>query len=160
MYIKDIVDEDFQDYKKPSMMVAFPICDFKCCREAGMDEGLCQNSAIAKQPSVDIPAAKIAQRYIKNSITEAIIFAGLEPMVTFTDVISLVEELRRVTDDDIVIYTGYDRDEIQLYVNRLKSYKNIIIKYGRFIPNQPHHYDSVLGIELASPNQYAERLSL
>jgi len=37
--------------------------------------------------------------------------------------------------------------------------KNIIIKYGRFIPDKEKHYDEVLGIYLASDNQYAERIS-
>jgi hypothetical protein len=38
-------------------------------------------------------------------------------------------------------------------------FKNIIIKFGRFVPNKPHHIDEVLGIELASDNQYAKRIN-
>ena len=41
----------------------------------------------------------------------------------------------------------------------LSNYKNIIIKYGRYITNQEKHYDEVLGVYLASENQYAERIS-
>ena len=41
----------------------------------------------------------------------------------------------------------------------LYDYKNIIIKYGRYIPNQTPHRDEVLGVNLASDNQYAERIS-
>ena len=41
----------------------------------------------------------------------------------------------------------------------LKKYSNIIIKFGRFIPNQKPHYDPVLGVELASDNQYGEKIS-
>lgn len=159
MYVKDIIDEDFQDYKKPSMMIAFPICDFKCCREAGIPVSVCQNSSIEKQKSVQIPFKDIVSRYMSNTVSEAIVFAGLEPMVTFVYVIALIEEFRRETDDDIVIYTGYYKDEISVYIDKLKSYKNIIVKFGRFIPNQPHRYDDVLGVELSSPNQYAERIS-
>ena len=33
---------------------------------------------------------------------------------------------------------------------------NIIVKFGRFIPNSPHIYDTLLGVELASNNQYAK----
>jgi hypothetical protein len=40
----------------------------------------------------------------------------------------------------------------------LWDYKNIIIKYGRYIPNQTPHYDEVLGVYLASDNQYAVRI--
>ena len=36
--------------------------------------------------------------------------------------------------------------------------KNIIIKFGRFIPNRPSRYDEVLGVELASDNQFAKRI--
>lgn len=39
------------------------------------------------------------------------------------------------------------------------KWKNIIVKFGRFIPNQHPHYDEVLGINLASDNQYAEKIS-
>jgi hypothetical protein len=42
---------------------------------------------------------------------------------------------------------------------QLKSFSNIIIKFGRFIPNQEPHYDEVLGVKLASDNQYARRIS-
>ena len=41
-----------------------------------------------------------------------------------------------------------------------KNFDNIIIKYGRFIPGQEKHYDKILGVYLASNNQYAERLML
>ena len=35
---------------------------------------------------------------------------------------------------------------------------SIIIKFGRFIPNKPSRFDELLGVELASDNQYAMRL--
>ena len=34
---------------------------------------------------------------------------------------------------------------------------NLIIKYGRFIPNQKGYDNLLLGVKLASPNQWAER---
>ena len=43
MIIKQLVDEDFVNYKKPSMFIGFPTCDWKCERECG-HQGLCQNS--------------------------------------------------------------------------------------------------------------------
>ena len=62
--------------------------------------------------------------------------------------------------DDIVIYTGYTEAECKAscYIYDLLRYKNIIIKFGRFVPNQEPHYDEVLGVMLASDNQYAKRL--
>ena len=36
--------------------------------------------------------------------------------------------------------------------------KGVIIKFGRFIPNRPSRYDEVLGVTLASDNQFAMRV--
>jgi len=33
---------------------------------------------------------------------------------------------------------------------------NIIVKFGRYRPNQEKHYDKILGVFLASDNQYAK----
>lgn len=41
----------------------------------------------------------------------------------------------------------------------LSEYKNIVVKFGRYIPGQEKHYDEVLGVYLASDNQYAEKIS-
>lgn len=54
---------------------------------------------------------------------------------------------------------GYKEDEIEDKINQLKQYKNIIVKFGRFVPNQEKHKDSLLGIYLASFNQYAIKIS-
>lgn len=40
-----------------------------------------------------------------------------------------------------------------------KTVKDKELKFGRYIPNQTPHYDSILGVNLASDNQYAERIS-
>ena len=157
MLIKGLTDEDFVNYKKPSMYIAFPNCSFKCDREAGC--AICQNSALANEMDIDISLIEIVSRYVKNPITKALVFGGLEPFDSMIDLFAIISELRNYTNDDIVIYTGYTEQEIERYVNKLKQYKNIIIKFGRFVPNQEKHYDEVLGVELASPNQYARRIS-
>ena len=61
--------------------------------------------------------------------------------------------------DDIVIYTGYNFDEIRYQVLTLKQFENIIIKFGRYLPDQDSHFDEVLGVSLASNNQYGEKIS-
>ena len=58
--------------------------------------------------------------------------------------------------DDIVIYTGYTEKEVKENFDWIFLYENIIIKYGRFIPNQSPHYDKILGVNLSSDNQYAK----
>lgn len=159
MRIKGLIDESFVDYKKPSMYIAFPFCDWKCERDAGC--AICQNSQLAQEPIVEISELEIINRYVKNPITKAIVMSGLEPFNSIDELYSLCLQLRQYTNDDIVIYTGYTEEEIKQMTNDRRFYNipNIIIKFGRFIPNQEKHYDEVLGVELASPNQYARRIS-
>lgn len=157
MLVKGLKDEDFCNYKKPSMFIIFPRCDFKCDKEAGCS--ICQNSCLAHEPDIEISKENIVQRYLNNPISKAIVCGGLEPMDSLPELHSLVKEFRKHTDDDIVIYTGYNEDEYPYQWTYLEKFPNIIIKFGRFIPNQEKHYDEVLGIELASPNQYARRIS-
>ena len=99
------------------------------------------------------------KRYINNPITEAMVMQGLEPFDSWEDLYNLIKELREYTEDDIVIYTGYNKDELLDKIKKLSQFKNIIIKYGRYIPNQTSHYDENLGVNLASYNQYSERIS-
>lgn len=157
MIIKQLLDEDFVNYKKPSMLIGFPSCSWKCDRECGMQ--VCQNSALASAPIKNIDFKTIVNRYINNPITSSIVCGGLEPFDTWDDLYGLVTYLRVSTQDDIVIYTGYYKEEIEVYIDELKIFSNIIIKFGRYIPGCEKHYDEVLGIYLASDNQYVERIS-
>ena len=156
MKIKGLIDEDFVNYKKCCMTIMFPTCyNFKC------GKALCQNSPIAKMKNIEISCAAIVKKYISNPLSEAICFQGLEPCDSLGDMYLLIEEFRKHTQDDIVIYTGYMKKELERsgILNCLEEYPNIIIKYGRYIPNQAPHYDEILGVDLASNNQYAERIS-
>lgn len=151
--IKGMTDEDLLQYKTPSMFIIFPYCTFKC------GKSICQNSTIAMAPCIDVDINKLVNRYIDNSITHAICCGGLEPFDSFDDLYNLISAFRLKTNDDIVIYSGYNKNEIIDKINKLKTFINIIIKFGRYIPNQQNHFDSVLGINLASDNQYAEKIS-
>ena len=157
MRIRALVEENFQDYKKCSMLIGTAFCNWKCCRECGED--LCQNMPLAQSPIVTMPNGDIVDRYMKNKLTSAIVFGGLEPFDQFDELIFCIDAFRRYTFDDIVIYTGYNKDEIEGEIEYLKQFRNIIVKFGRFIPNDTPRYDEVLGITLASQNQYAERIS-
>lgn len=154
MEIKGLISEDFVNYKKPSMTIMFPRCTFKC------SEALCQNSPLAKEKSINIEIPDIVNRYLNNPITESIVMQGLEPFDSWNDVLELVKQIRNNNCDDyIVIYTGYYKEEIADKIHVLSKYKNIIVKFGRYIPNQERHYDEILGVYLASDNQYAEKIS-
>ena len=158
MKILGIIDEDFVNYKKTSMVIEFPYCSFKCDKECGRP--ICQNGALANEPIIEIDAKKIVERYLQNPITEAIVFQGLEPFDSYEDMFDLMIEIRKRTDDDIVIYSGYSYREIYHYADTIGHiFQNIIIKYGRYIPDVEPHYDPVLGVNLASDNQYAEKIS-
>lgn len=158
MQIKNIIQEDFTNYKTCSMFIGFPSCNWKCERDCGR-KGLCQNAALATSPSIEISADEIVDLYLANSLSHALVCGGLEPFDSWSDLFDLVARFRAKTDDPIIIYTGYNKDEIEHKVLNLTLFKNIIIKFGRFVPDQESHYDEILGISLASQNQYAERIS-
>lgn len=158
MRIKDIMDENYQDYKKPSMTISAATCDWKCCRESGCDSSICQNSSIARQKTIDIPDEKIVERYMSNPLTHAVVVGGLEPFLQFNELLSLIGKFREVTNDDIVIYTGYYESEVADLIPSLAAFENIIIKFGRYIPGRLGIFDEILGVTLASDNQYAERI--
>ena len=158
--VKSIVDENFQDYKKASMFIAFPKCDFKCFKELGLEILGCQNYEILKMPDIKIKIDKVFERYVKNPITEAVVLGGLEPFFNFDEVYNLISYFRQKNcNDDFVIYTGYYPNEVENYVEKLKKFKNIIIKFGRFIPKSASIFDKILGVKLASKNQFAEKIS-
>ena len=158
MILKNIIDEDFTNYKTCSMFIGFPTCTFKCEKECGC-KGMCQNMPLVNSPDIDISCHDIIKRYLDNPLTSAIVCGGLEPMDSKEDLLELISELRLFCDDPVIIYTGYYKEEILDVIEQLKRYTNIIVKFGRFIPNQEKHYDEVLEVYLASNNQYAEIIS-
>ena len=161
MIVKGLLDEDFVNYKKPSMVLFFPHCSFKCDKECG--KNVCQNSPLAQADDIEIDIDALCIRYLLNPITKAIVLGGLEPMDDFSDALAFIKTLRYgyKCQDDIVIYTGYTEEECwkRGWIELLSKVPNIIIKFGRFIPGQEKHLDAVLGVQLASDNQYAQRIT-
>lgn len=161
MFIKSLIDEDFVNYKKPSMFIGCHSCTFKCDKLAGKQ--VCQNGTLANAPNININTKELVNRYLENSYSEAVVFGGLEPFDDIDNVIKFIIELRNKCKDDVVIYTGYTEEEVQNKFEpefkQLVSLKNIILKYGRFIPNQKKHIDKILGVSLQSGNQYAVKIS-
>ena len=160
MKVKAIVAEDFINYKLPSMFISTCFCDYKCCTEQGLDIGVCQNASLAKSENIEIPDQTIYEHFVNNPITKAVVIGGLEPMIQINEVVNLINLFRSQGENcPFVIYTGYYPNEIPEPLERLKQYKNIIIKFGRFVPNNQSRYDEVLGVALASSNQYAQKIS-
>lgn len=158
MIIKGIIDEDLINYKKACMVIEMPYCTFKCDKECGMQ--VCQNSTLATTSNIEIDNEKLIERYLNNDITKSICFQGLEPFDSYEDVIDFIHILRYKykCNDDVVIYTGYTEEELEQMKHSPNKWgcSNIIIKFGRFIPNQKPHYDEILGVNLMSDNQYAK----
>lgn len=168
-----LVDEDFVNYKLPSMFIGFPHCTCKCDKEFG--KIICQNNPLLNNPTISITKEALCERYLENPITSAIVIGGLEPFEDNIDLISFIDCLRNryKCNDPVVIYTGYTEKELEegwrdgrdpetanifaSYWNSLISYKNIIVKFGRFIPDMAETYDQILGVKLASSNQYAKK---
>lgn len=157
MKIKGLIDEDFVNYKKPSMFISTYTCSFKCCEECG--QAVCQNLPLVSQSTIEVDNAELSQRYVNNNISQAVVIGGLEPLDDVKDILEFIRVFRRYSDDDIVIYTGYNEKEVQPCIDRLKAMaSNIIIKFGRFVPDQQPHYDEVLGVKLASDHQKGVRI--
>ena len=157
MLIKNLIDEDFVNYKKPSMFIGFSKCDFKCDKECG--KNVCQNSALAAAPSYNIWSTDIVERYLKNPITEAVVISGLEPFDKWQEIQEFIVNFRYYSPDDVVIYTGYYPEEIKEQLKWLSLYDPIIVKFGRYIPDDELHLDNILGVTLASKNQFATKIN-
>lgn len=172
MHVLDIIDEDFVNFKIPSMTISMPYCDFKCDQDAGCI--VCHNHNLADLPILNIHTSTIVARYINNPITKAITVQGLEPFYvnhpqakdSYTEVLNFIKVLRSTygVKDPVVIFTGYTEDECteQGFLTPFTTNEylsNVIIKFGRYIPDQDPHLDPLLGIKLSSDNQYAKQIS-
>ena len=159
MRLKNVIDEDFVQFKEPCMFISTCFCDWKCCKELGMDICMCQNSPAYDCKIVNKHNDALVNRYLKNPITHAIVFGGFEPILQFEELIELIRCFRDQTSDPIVIFTGYYEHEIKDKIDVLKKFSNIIVKFGRYIPGQEPHKDNVLGVNLANKEQYAVKIS-
>ena len=159
MILKGIIDCDFTNYKEPVLTLEFPYCDFKCDKLNGCQ--VCQNSALATEPNIDISFEKIWDLYEANPLTKGFCCQGLEPFDSTKDLFDFIRFIRykKQCNDIIIIYTGYNKYEYDGMLGALINFPNIIIKWGRFILGDEPHYDEVLGVKLASNNQYGEKIS-
>lgn len=160
MRVRKIIDEWLQDYCLPSMYIAMGTCDYKCCLEAGIPPSVCHNSALHQLPEIEVSADEILRRFLSNNLTQAVVLGGLDPM---NDPVSITELLKSFRKNGcnvpFVIFTGYTEEELRDVIFELSVFENIIIKFGRYIPNHEPHFDGILGVELASDNQYGKKIS-
>ncbi len=156
MRVKNIIWEDTVNYHKPSLFIGMAVCSFKCGKE------YCQNKELMDMQDIEISEGMIIQKYLDNPLTEAIVLGGLEPLDQLSDVADLCSMMNvRGITDDVVIYTGYTEEEAEQKIRFLRklngAFRDMVVKYGRYIPDSKPVKDQVLGITLVSDNQYAIR---
>lgn len=157
--LKQVVAEDFCNYKLPSMFLITCFCDWKCCTEGKFDISVCQNSSLKEYPIKEYPFILLYKFYKSNPITKAIIVGGLEPLLQSEELYNLISFFReKGCNDKFLIYTGYTEEEVtsDARYSKLLTLSNITFKFGRFKLDDKSRFDEVLGIELASQNQYGK----
>lgn len=159
MRVIQVDTEDFSNYKLPALLIGTCFCDWKCAKQGGFNPEICHNHELNNNEIIEVKNDTLIFMYDVNPITKAIVFGGLEPVLQIIEILDFIKEFRKNHQDDIVIYTGYYPEEIPDVIDELKKYPNIIMKFGRFCPDQPKHFDEILGVELANPHQYAEKIS-
>lgn len=157
MIVKGIIDEDFVNYKKPAMVIECGYCNMKC----GADK--CHNVHLLTAPDIQIDDMQLIERYINNPITKAVVLQGLDPLGNAESVnqtLQFINTLRGCgCEDDVVVYTGFNESQIPDVIRFIKKYfNNVIVKFGRYMVDLPEKYDEILGVTLASNNQYAKKI--
>lgn len=163
IHLFDVKSDDMVDYKKTSLLLAFPCC-FKNCED-------CQNKHLRTQEVIEYSVSSIVNYYNRLSEHQAIVCAGLDPIDSLPELeIILKTLLNNNKSVDFVIYTGYKKDEIGLYVLPYllscfekygKETDKLIFKFGEYNKNNKNSYFSkILGVNLVGDNQVAEQYEL
>lgn len=148
-------------YKKPSMVITASRCSGKCfAGHEDIKEDICPDIKYFFERTEDIRDDKIVVAYTEDKRYKALVFAGLEPFDSFSEMLRLIKIFRGAgIEDDIVIYTGYEAEEIWSLLSMLSEISNVIVKLGRHLPNVKPGADPVLGVVLDSENQHGELLN-
>ncbi len=154
MRVKNIIWEDTVNYRKPSLFIGTAECSYKC----GAD--VCQNAELSEAPDIEVDERELLEKYLDNPLTTAIVLGGLEPLDQLADLAELCSMMNILNvTDDLVIYTGYTEEEAEKQVRFLRNlncgFRNLIVKYGRYISDSESRFDPVLCVSLASDNQHA-----
>lgn len=156
MHLKNIIDESFEEYKEASMLLIAPSCTWKC-------KG-CRNYHLYHLETKNFPDEEIFKRFASNPRTKAIVIGGLEPMDNVSELWNFLFSARKFFDPEtrptIIIYTGYNLDELQKHYwswleAEIRQYGNVILKCGRYKSNRKPYFNPILGVTLAGKNQLA-----
>ena len=158
--IYGLIDNDFVNNKITTFNIMAGVsCTFKCCKN---DHSICQNCELTNNPIINCSIDDLIDRYLNQNIAHCITLQGLECLDNLKQVTWFIYKFRKVSNDPIFIWTGYTEEECEDFIYLIKNIlclENIYIKFGRYIPNHKPHRDEILGIDLASDNQYAKKIS-
>jgi len=156
------------DYKKFAIYLPTTFCTLKCMtelkqREIKLEEHEeCHNHKLLGCNTIELSTLDIKTKYIDNNpLVECVILSGLDPMDDFDNSIKFIKEFRELDKKmEIVIFTGYEPEEIMDKINLLKEIdnRNITFKFGRFRPDLKPRYDEVGEVTLISGNQYFKNI--
>lgn len=161
MFLIDVKTDNLVDYKKTSILLVFPYCSGKCGPN-------CQNWNLRKLHQTDyinVTSQDIVQLYKSLDTHNAVVMAGLEPLDSLDDVLSIIDRINLQRKAcDIVIYTGYTEEEYnerfeQKIIKAFKANsrypnKKLIVKIGRYDEDFKKSWHSdILGVNLATINQ-------
>lgn len=157
----DVIAQDFVNNAICTFTIESGIsCTFKCDKENNCQ--MCHNFALTKQQPIETSINRLIELYDSQELSHSVTFQGLEPLDNLKQLLWFIYYFRQTHDDFIYIWTGYDKNECKDLIYLIKEkmqWKNIVIKFGRYRPNDTPHLDPILGINLSSSNQYAEVIS-
>jgi pyruvate-formate lyase-activating enzyme len=143
------------NYKEISLYVPLGVsCTWKC-------QNCCNVHYKNNTEYIEMTYKSLIELYKRNKLVKALVISGLEPFDSFDSMYYLIYLFReKIKTDKIVIYSGYEYEEIEKKLNKLKilNDNNMIVKLGRYIPNKEKIFDKNLGIYLASNNQYSIKI--
>lgn len=148
----------FNDYKKTGLYIPIGVnCTGKCWREQGLTSDICQNWDMNNVYET-YTIKDILEIYDKNPFLEAFIMTGMEAFDNFEEMLNLIKVIRSYKNEEIVIFTGYNPNELKDEINILKKFKDIIIKFGRYERDLKPKKDEVGGVTLVTSNQFFKRI--
>ena len=146
-------------YKEVSLLIPIGVsCTWKC-------EGCINKKHDSEYARLTPPLKDIMTLYKENVMAKAVVLAGLEPLDNLCDLKAFIRSFREQFDDPIVIYTGYDLDDIwasceltEVFKEVLLKDRNMVIKFGRYMKDRPRKWNDALELYLESDNQWVLRI--
>lgn len=143
--------EVYNDFKEVGILLASPVC-YNNCKN-------CQNEHLKNKKPVVYCVEELINEIKNNKFVKSVIFGGLDCFDSFDETFNFISKFRKVSKEDVVLYTGKTEDCLHEKLKLLKQFENIYVKFGEYIENSNSIFDEVGGIWLSSSNQYFKKIS-